>query len=368
MKISIRRKFILSYAIVTVVTLLILSFAMDHLIKLELDRLIEAFNENGIKMHEIPRLLNGREDFLQTLRRAMLITAALAGMLAIGMGSLMAEYIIGPIKRVIAATKEIAHGHYTERVQVESRDELGELSHALNKMARSLEEHHKLKEVLVANVSHELATPLTNISGYLEALNDGVIKTPKEQKKTFKLLKEEADRLAMMVEEVRSLSLIEAPSFSLKPVKTELGKILKKAVSQMQPQIKAKKLNVSVEVEPKLPKLKLDPNRILQVVLNLLSNAVNYTSEGGSITLSLEKAKHELVLTISDTGIGIPERELPYIFERFYRTDKSRSRSSGGTGIGLAIVKELMEAHGGSVKASSQLKKGSSFTCRFPLK
>lgn len=287
-------------------------------------------------------------------------------MVAIFVSFLITGYVTEPIKRLIRATKQIAQGNYEARVPIESDDELCDLTESLNSMAQALEDHRYLQEQLITNVSHELATPLTNIGGYLEALTDGVIHGKEKEQETLRLMKEETDRLTAMLQEVRTLAVIQEPHFKVKRAPENVKELTEKVLKHMEPQFQRRKVPLHIKSTLNTETFELDKDRYIQILLNILNNALQYTPEGKSVTVELSEEKKTLLVRVKDEGEGIPKKDLPYIFERFYRTDKSRTRKTGGLGVGLAIVKELVEAHHGSISVESEAGKGSTFTCRFP--
>lgn len=208
---------------------------------------------------------------------------------------------------------------------------------------------------------------LTNISGYLEALHDEIIKGKEPVKKTLVLLKEEADRLTAMVKDLRELSTIESSNFQLSLAPLSLKELIDKIILKLKPQFETKKIEFKSTISSTLPKVSADGNRLTQILINLLDNALRFTPKGGKVEISIRPKNDVVELTVSDTGIGIPEKHLPHIFERFYRADESRSRKTGGTGIGLAIVKELVKTHGGEIRVESKESKGTKFNFTLPI-
>ncbi|MFA6024436.1 MAG: ATP-binding protein [Candidatus Gracilibacteria bacterium] len=277
------------------------------------------------------------------------------------MSFIFARYLVNPLERVIQATQSIAKGNYKSRVTSSRKDEVGDLCLAVNEMAGELEKMEQIRRDLVSNVAHELATPLTNIGGYLRAINDGTIEYGDEMKETLLLLESETDRLSNLVGDVRALYLVDSPKKNLELEDTDLNKLIREVVKNMRPEFESKALNLKMNLEEDLPSMKVDREKFIQVVMNLLANAIAYTANGGHIAVSTGRKNNEDCLSVKDDGIGISEEDLPYIFERFYRVDKSRSRKTGGTGVGLTIVKDLVEAHGGRIEVKSEPGKGSEF-------
>lgn len=336
---------------------------MSYLVESQLNDHVQTFlkNFNG-KNLQFP----GRpeEIFLKTVERSILFTVIGAASISMILSFILTDYITRPVKKVIEATKAIAMGRYEERVIIESNDELSDMCHSLNSMAAALEKHRYLQSQLITNVAHELATPLTSIGGYLEALADDLINENK-RKATYELMQEEVQRLSAMISEVRSLSLLEEPRFHIQRKQCNVKLLTEKIIQEMAPQFNEKELLVELKSLLKKEDHSIDKDRYTQILINLLSNAIKYSSNKNSVELTLKDAENGFTLEIQDHGQGIPKTELPYIFERFYRADKSRNRKTGGIGIGLAIVKELVEAHGGSISVESLENKGTIFTVYF---
>jgi two-component system, OmpR family, sensor histidine kinase BaeS len=277
---------------------------------------------------------------------AAVVVAALA---SIGLAVLMARMLAHPLRDVGAAARRIADGDYGARVPREGPEEIVSLADSFNQMAMSLEEQERMRRDFIANAAHELRTPLTNLQGYLEALRDGVITADRS---TYESLHEEADRLVRLSRSLDALAEGDAATAPPELVTIDLAAAVRSAVDLAQPSIERAGLRVSVSVpDPLLARA--NPDQLTQVLANLLSNAVRYTPRGGSIAVSAERRPGDLLVTVANTGDPIPPDDLERVFERFYRVEKSRDRARGGAGIGLAIVKQLVEAGGGRVGAES---------------
>jgi len=225
----------------------------------------------------------------------------------------------------------------------------------------------QLRKDFVANVSHELKTPITSIRGFAETLLDGAMNDEETCREFLKIIYEESLRLQRLIGDLLDLSRIENKQLPLKVEKTAIHSLVCSVAKTIKDQVRNKGLTLSLDISGKFD-AEVDPDRIRQILINLLSNAITNTPSGGMIRVRVEQAKNHWTLSVSDTGIGIPEKDLPRIFERFYRVDKARARDSGGTGLGLAIVKHLVEVHQGQIKVKSQVGKGTTFTLTFPLK
>lgn len=290
------------------------------------------------------------------------------GLIAIALATLLTLFlsrrILAPVKALTSAAKRLGRGDFSPRVKIEDKSELGELARTFNSMASDLERTEELRRNLVADAAHELRTPLSNIRGYLEAIRDGVI-TPDAT--TIQSISEEVALLSRLVEDLQELALADADELKIAPQTEDISKVIQQAVAGMRVQATAKGVSLSSDLPTKLPLVKIDPHRISQVLLNLLENAVAHTTKGDNITVTAKTQGGWVAVTVTDTGEGIPPKELPNIFERFYRVDKSRSRATGGSGLGLTIAKRLVEAHGGKIEAKSKLGRGSRFTFTLPV-
>jgi len=290
------------------------------------------------------------------------------GLLAIGIALIftfvLSRYILSPIRVLTATAKKLGQGDFSQRVKIKNQGEVGQLAATFNSMASDLERLEKLRRNMVADVAHELRTPLSNIAGYLEAIRDGVI-TP--DPKTINSLCEEAALLSRLVDDLQELALSDAGELKLIRQPENLAQLIKQSVASVQPKVMDKNIELSYDISDNLPPVNIDYHRISQVMRNLLANAIAHTPAGGKIHVTVNLQDSKVRVSVKDTGEGIPPGDLPNMFERFYRVDKSRSRSRGGSGLGLTIAKRLVEAHGGSIHVESELGKGSCFYFLLPL-
>jgi signal transduction histidine kinase len=290
--------------------------------------------------------------FDQYIGRVLLIGAAVG----LALGGLLAWWllrrILRPLERLTVATRAIAAGDLAARVPPAPDPEIQSLADAFNQMAATLQRVEELRRTLVEDVAHELRTPLTSLQGYLEAMSDGVVEPTPEMLRT---VHEEIVRLTRLVEGLDRLARGEATEGTLALARAEvnLSEIVQRAVQIYSPELASRYIEVRVEDAEALPVLLGEPDAIGQVVTNLVQNAARYTDDGGQITVRLAEEGGWVRCAIQNTGAVIPPQELPYIWERLYRVDPSRTRASGGAGIGLAIVRQIVEAHGGEVGASS---------------
>ena len=314
------------------------------------------------------------QNFHAAVNEILAVAALAAFLIAIAVSFFTSRRIVGPIQAMTQASQRIAAGDYEERVEVSSQDELGALAQSFNQMAQTLEQTDARRQQLIGDVAHELRTPLASIKSAMAGLIDGVL--PAEPA-TFLSIQREVSRLQRLVHDLEELSRAEAGQLSLSPHVVTLAELIRGATNYLDIQFEDKGVALHIQLSPPLKlrgdgggrcQLSVDPGRITQVLLNLLGNALQYTSEGGQVTVRAWCDAQNLFIAVQDTGIGIKEEHLVHIFERFYRVDKSRSRISGGSGIGLTISKHIVEAHGGRIWAESAgLGQGCTVTFSLPL-
>ncbi len=298
------------------------------------------------------------QDFLSSVRRAALAGGAVALAIALLLGVFLAAELCAPLEHLIHATERIAQGDLAHRVAVRTRDELGKLAQAFNRMAEALQRSEAARRQFLADVAHELRTPLSVIRGNLEALLDGAFPlTPESLAPVY----EETLHLGELVEDLRTLTLAETGHLPLEREDVELGELVAEVAEAVRPVAAEENVQIKVEREPGLW-VSADPRRIRQVLGNLLSNALRFSPPGSTVTISALRQGQEIWVSVQDQGPGIPPEDLPHIFERFYKADKSRSE--GGSGLGLAIAKEIVQAHGGRIWAEN--RGGARFTFALP--
>ncbi|MFN3309078.1 MAG: sensor histidine kinase [Anaerolineales bacterium] len=302
------------------------------------------------------------ERFLRTVRSATVLSLLGATILALFLGSLLAFGLTRTLHELKGAALDIAHGKYGRQVNVRSQDELGELAQAFNQMSRQLEGAIQARRQMTADIAHELRSPLTVIQGYTEALSDGKLAGNEE---VYQILHQETQHLIRLVDDLRLLSLADAGELPLALQAVDPKLLLERAQARFQMQAEQKQVQMAVEAQEPLPVIRVDAERMAQVFDNLIQNALRYTSAGGTIWLGAVQDEQGVILQVRDNGAGISDQDLPHIFDRFYRADKSRSQS-GESGLGLAIVKSLVEAQGGSIAVSSLVGRGTTFTITFP--
>lgn len=285
---------------------------------------------------------------------------------------IVSRKVVAPVQAMTIASQHIADGHYSERVPAPkglagvAQDELSHLAINFNQMTERLEQTEIMRRQLLADVAHELRTPLTTIKGSMEGLIDGVLPQDTE---TYQHIYQEADRLQRIVLDLEELSRVEAGIYELELANVAVTQLIETVVKRLGWQYEEKGVKLEIHLQKNLPDVLIDQDRIGQVLINLAGNALQYTMTGGRVVISCEVSGAELIISITDTGIGIDSKYLPHVFDRFYRVDKSRSRAYGGSGIGLTIAKYWVEAHGGRIWAESGgVGKGSMFTFALPLR
>ena len=304
------------------------------------------------------------ESFISSVNKSLLIAIGAAGVVALLLTLLLSQSITGPIGELTSAAREMGKGDLSQRVDVKTGGELGELADAFNAMADGLELLEQLRRNMVTDVAHELRTPLSNIRGYLEAIRDGVVEPSSE---TITSLYEEAMLLNRLIEDLQELALAEAGQLKLERQPIHIADILEKAVVLVEPQARKKGVRVECDVPQDLPVVDADAGRMVQVMRNLLNNAITATPPGGEICVTAREIDSIVEVSVRDNGSGIEPEHIPFIFERFYRPDKSRARKTGGAGLGLAIVKQLVEAHGGEIGIQSEVGRGTTVTFTSPV-
>jgi signal transduction histidine kinase len=364
------QKIFLSYVIVILVGVVVLVGSVSLVLPGAFDRHMAGMSSMMAMMGGDHGMDNLFEGFRDGVYDALILSALAASASAVVVSLFITRQIISPIQALSKASQRIAAGNYNERVKLfvknpEKVDELGQLAQDFNRMAENLEQTEALRRQLIGDVSHELRTPLTTIKGSMEALIDGVLPAEPE---TFEQIYQEADRLQRLVNDLQELSRVEAGALRLELQPLMLAEILKAATIRLERQYAEKGVMLEMDLTPNLPEVQVDADRLSQVLFNLGGNALQYTPAGGQVTISARRKGDEVQVRVKDTGIGIAAEHLSYVFDRFYRADRSRARVSGGSGIGLTIAKHLVEAHGGRIWVESPGEgKGSSFSFTLPV-
>lgn len=293
------------------------------------------------------------------------VAVGAAILLAFVLSALIAARVVRPVRALAGAAGAIARGAHHARVPERSSDELGQLAHSFNEMAASLERAENVRRQLLADVAHELRNPLATIESYVEALSEGVLPPDQEN---WRALRGETARLQRLVNDLQEVSRAEAHQLELSRTRVDVDTVIRDAVRAAAPAFSTKGVALMQEPLARSPIVDVDRERLAEVLANLLANALRHTPVGGEVRVSGGEEAHLAAITVKDSGEGIAPEHLERVFERFFRADPARSRSSGGTGIGLAIVRAIVEAHGGTVTAASGgLGLGASFTIRLPI-
>lgn len=303
--------------------------------------------------------------FIEKINRLLTIGAIGALIASLLLGVILARTLTRPIRELTVATQAIADGNLEHQVNVRSKDELGELATSFNLMSAKLALSLNLRKQMTADIAHELRTPISLIIGHIDAMEEGVLPASSE---TFAILRDEALRLGRLVEDLRTLSRADAGELILVRRFVQPAHLLEQTSKLHQPLAREKNIAIQLEIEADLPEIHIDPDRIAQVLDNLMSNALRHTPAEGQITLRAQRNAESIELSIQDSGPGIDPSELPYVFDRFYRADKSRQRETGGSGLGLAIAKSIIELHGGQITVESEAGEGTNFIIQLPIK
>lgn len=301
--------------------------------------------------------------FATAMHQALLLSGGAASLVAVAVSLVVSARIVTPVRHMLAASRRIAAGHYVERVPTAGHDELAALAAEFNTMAGELEAAERRRVGLIGDVAHELRTPLATIEGYTEGVLDGVV-APSEA--TWALIHDEVGRLKRLVNDLQELSRAEAKQLVLHPIAVQPAELIERARARLAPQYAEKGVALTAEASAALQLIEIDPDRMLQVLVNLLGNALRATPAGGSVVVRAREDGDVVIMEVADTGVGIAPEHLPHLFERFYRVDKARSRALGGHGIGLTISKAMVEAHGGRIWVASD-GPGTGATFRFTL-
>jgi histidine kinase len=368
-------KLFLAFFIVVVVGAIVLITATEFIMPIAFETHLQYMQDALNDPTKTEQALN--DDLFNSFRNAVYsamkfaIPSSLVAALVISLS--FSHQFISQISKMLDASKKISQGDFKERITLprnlhpDEMDELNQLAIAFNQMTEKLDKNDRLRRELIGDVSHELRTPLAFINASIESIADGVIAPSPE---TLAEIQEELDRLTRLVNDLQELSIYESGAYSLHKRQSNLNEIILSVVNQINTPDLSKHIQFNTEFDNTIPDLMIDPDRIKQVLTNLLSNALNFTAAGGQISLfTIQEDDDHIKVVVRDTGVGIPKSDLSRIFTRFYRVDHSRSRESGGSGIGLTIAQQLIEAHGGKIWADSPgLGKGTSIIFTLPVK
>ena len=328
--------------------LLVIAIAVAISAALITDRASHFFMVIMTRYHIDPTVVE--QDFLHAVHRVLIVGSVAAAAAAMVFGWILVRRMVRPISDMMLLAERIAAGDYARRVETRGPDELVRLADSLNRMAASLERIEALRRDLVANVAHELRTPLTTLQGYLEALRDGVAPVSRE---TLTSLHEEVLRLARLVDTLQQLSQFDARVSRVHRMELDVAAFARQTAAVYRQELDARTLSLRVAGDPACPRVEADPDLLGQALRNLLDNALRYAAAGTEITVRTACADGRIRIAVENAGEEIAPEDLPHIFERFYRGEKSRSRDTGGAGIGLALVQEIAGVHGGQAGALS---------------
>ncbi len=302
--------------------------------------------------------------FVGVINRSLIYAGIAAGLGGLLVVSILSRRTLTPVRALSTAARRLGGGDLSQRVPAPGNDEVGQLGHSFNSMAAGLEKAEQQRKNLVADVAHELRTPLSNIQGYVEAMRDGVLE---HDQATLDTVHAQTMHLGRLVEDLRLLAQTESEDFRLNLEQESLGDVLRHSVEGFRARSSSMDVGLNLDIPDELPMLLIDRTRISQVLGNLLENAVRHSSSGGEVNVVAGVSEGRVVVTVADGGDGIAPEDIAHVFDRFYRADPSRTRATGGAGLGLTIAKKIVEAHGGEIRAESVKGQGSRFIFELPV-
>jgi two-component system sensor histidine kinase BaeS len=305
-----------------------------------------------------------QQNFLGTVQQGLVISSLISLLIALLLGGYLIQSFTRPIRKLVNATEAVSGGNLGYQVDISSKDELGRLAASFNSMSADLEKADQSRKQMTADIAHDLRTPLSILAGYTEALSDGKLAGNQE---IFQTMHQQARHLNYLIDDLRTLTLLDSNELNFQLQEIDPGKIIRQAREAFLPMASEKGIQFSLDIKEDLPRIKLDPDRLTQILGNLIHNALKVLPAGGEISLAGSSAGDQLQILVSDNGPGISPQDIPFIFTRFFRADKSRQSDQGSSGLGLAITKKLVEAQGGKVEVESQEGKGTTFKLSFPI-
>jgi signal transduction histidine kinase len=313
----------------------------------------------------VHKLLSDLKPAMMDMYRQIIFAALIAFAVAVILIYFLAKSILKPLKKVTKATKQLAHGNFDVRISINSRDEIGELSDTFNSVAEDLGKYENTRRSFVANVSHELRSPLTSMQGLVQGILDGTIQKD-QQENYLTVVLDETKRLNYLINDLLDLSQIESGKLAYEFKNIDINELIRRCLITFESKISAKNIEVEVDIKDEKQYVSADENRIKQVMTNLIDNAVKFTPQGGTIKIFTKESPASIFVNVNNSGGVIEPEDLPYVFERFYKADKSRTRTQEGTGLGLSIVKKILAGHGQNIWVKSTAQDGTTFT--FTLK
>lgn len=311
-----------------------------------------------------PFLPNPEEQrYIDRTNRALLYASLIAIALAVALGLIFTQTLLKPLSNLNDAMDKMKQGDLEQVVPSKSKDELGEVIEGFNQMSSALAASNARRDQMTADIAHELRSPLTVINGYLEAIQDGSLEASPAR---LGIIQQEVNQLNRLVTDLRTLALADSGQLEITKAEIDLETLFQHLLNAHILQTQSKEIKLLFTQSPMLKRIFADEGRILQILSNLINNAIRHTNEGGAITVSGEAGNDSAVISVTDSGKGIPEKEIDFVFDRFYRVDPSRQSASGESGLGLSIVKAIVEAHDGLVSVESEVGKGTTFSFTLP--
>lgn len=344
--------------------ILLTAFGIVQLANWQMEQLFQEYLALQPGLPDSARTLGESEQsFLHSVHHSLLWFGLLFACLGLAVSFLWSRGITTPLRQLSAAADRIRQGNLQQRVEISSQDEVGQLGRIFNQMSEQLADNERLRREFLANIAHELRTPLAIMQSHLENMLEGV--TPASPEKLFSM-QEEVMRLTRLVRDLRDLSLAEVRQLELHRQEVDINLLLQHGADMLTPLLEEKQLQFSLSLAENIPLLQLDADRINQVIYNLLTNAIRYTNPQTSIHINSYIQDEKVCVAITDEGPGIPPADLPYVFDHFYRSEKSRNRHSGGSGIGLALARQFAAIHNGAITAENIPEGGSRFVLKLP--
>jgi two-component system sensor histidine kinase BaeS len=307
---------------------------------------------------------NPQQNFLGTVQDGLIISSTVTLLIALILGGFLIQSFTQPIRKLAGATEKVAGGDLGFQVDIDSKDELGKLASSFNRMSSDLEKADLSRKQMTADIAHDLRTPLTIMQGYTEAMSEGKMAGSQE---IYQVMHQQAKHLNYLIDDLKTLSLLDSEELAFQNQNIDPANILQQVESAFSPLAVEKGIQLTLTKDQILPRMNLDPGRLTQILGNLINNALQVLSPGGKIEVSAIQEGDNLLMKVADNGPGISDENLPLIFNRSFRADKSRTSENGSSGLGLAITKKLVEAQGGSISVESVVGTGTTFLINFPI-